>query len=133
SEPKSEEYGALTATVRRYADVTRLFGVNAGSFMPAPKVDSAVVRISPHKEKTYSVYDENIMTKVIRGAFAQRRKNLANSLVTEFSDIGKKQLEEILLSCGFKSGVRGEELDTDGYANIANAIYTCRKGLKNDK
>ena len=116
-----ETYGALTAAVSYYASVKKLFDVPAGCFMPKPKVDSAVIKLTLYKEPLVAV-NEDTFFKVIKGAFAQRRKTLVNSLSTVMGHIPKTTLAEIITSCGFAEGVRGETLDITAFAKIANAI-----------
>jgi 16S rRNA (adenine1518-N6/adenine1519-N6)-dimethyltransferase len=116
------DYGAVTASVNRYGSVSRLFNVSAGSFVPAPKVDSAVIKIQVDKERKYTVIDENMMTRVIRGAFAQRRKTLVNSLSSEFSELGKDELTEAVVKCGYRADIRGEKLDIPDFAKLSDAI-----------
>ena len=120
--PGTPDYGALTASVNRYGTAERLFDVSSGSFLPAPKVDSAVVRIVPYREKPYSVNSERTLGRVIRGGFAQRRKNLANSLSSEFREIKKEDLIRLLSGLGFGAGVRGEELGIKEFALVSDAI-----------
>lgn len=117
----SETYGALTAAVSYYATVKKLFDVPAGCFMPKPKVDSAVVKLSLYEMPPVDCNEETLF-KVIKGAFAQRRKTLVNSLSTVISHIPKSALAEIIVSCGYPETVRGETIDLVGYAKIANAI-----------
>lgn len=116
-----ETYGALTAAVSYYASVKKLFDVPAGCFMPKPKVDSAVVKLTLYKEPPVNCNEETLF-KVIKGAFAQRRKTLVNSLSTVIGHIPKSELATIITSCGFAEGVRGETLDIAAFAKIANAI-----------
>ena len=116
-----ETYGALTAAVSYYASVKKLFDVPAGCFMPKPKVDSAVVKLTLYKEPPVDCNEETLF-KVIKGAFAQRRKTLVNSLSTVIGHIPKAELATIITSCGFAEGVRGETLDIAAFAKIANAI-----------
>ncbi len=123
AKPGQTEYGAITASVMRYGTVTKLFNVSAGNFLPAPKVDSAVIRIAIYKVPIYLVKSEKIMSRCIRGAFAQRRKTLVNSLSSEFHELRKVKLTEILESCGYSGGMRGEQLGTSDFAVISNQIY----------
>lgn len=116
-----ETYGALTAAVSYYAAVKKLFDVPAGCFMPKPKVDSAVVKLTLYQEPPVDCNEETLF-KVIKGAFAQRRKTLVNSLSTVIGHIPKSTLAAIITSCGFVEGVRGETLDIAAFAKIANAI-----------
>ena len=118
----SKEYGSITASVAWYGKAEKLFNVSAGSFMPAPKIDSTVMKITLHQSPPYEVSDEAILRRVIRGAFAQRRKTLANSLSGEFSHIGKQRITEIITACGFDENIRGERLDIADMVKIANEI-----------
>ena len=123
AKPGDSDYGSVTASVARYGKASRLFNVSAGSFVPAPKVDSAVIRIEVDKERKYSVKDEKTMTRVIRGAFAQRRKTLVNSLSSEFSELNKEELTEAIVSASFTPDIRGDKLGITEFALIADAIY----------
>ncbi len=123
AKPGDSDYGSVTASVARYGKASRLFNVSAGSFVPAPKVDSAVIRIEVDKERKYFVNDEKTMTRVIRGAFAQRRKTLVNSLSSEFSELNKEELTEAVVSASFTPDIRGEKLGITEFALIADAIY----------
>ncbi len=122
SKPKDPDYGAITAAIARYGNARKLFNVPAGCFMPAPKVESAVLQIIPHNEKPYTVKSEEMLTKVIRAAFSQRRKTLVNTLSGSFQKVGKEQLREIVLSCGFYETVRGEELGIKEFALLADRL-----------
>ena len=117
-----KEYGAITASVAWYGKAEKLFNVSAGSFMPAPKIDSTVMKITLHQSPPYDVKNEAILHRVIRGAFAQRRKTLANSLSSEFSHLGKQKITEIITSCGFDENIRGERLSIADMVKIANEI-----------
>lgn len=122
AKPGDADYGAVTASVSRYGRVSRLFTVSAGSFIPAPKVDSAVIRISLDPVRSYTVKDEAMMTRVIRGAFAQRRKTLVNSLASEIGELTKEALAEAVIACGFSADVRGERLGVPDFARLSDAI-----------
>lgn len=114
------EYGAITASLAYYGKVERLFNVPAGCFVPAPKVDSTVVRIVLHKTPPVEVKDEQLLFKVIRGAFAQRRKTLANSLRTEFP---KEAISSAIEKAGLPADIRGERLTLEDFARLADALY----------
>ncbi len=123
SKPGDSDYGAITAAIARYGTARRLFNVPSGCFMPAPKVDSAVLQIIPHEVKPYEVKSEEMLTKVIRAAFAQRRKTLLNSLSGSFPKTDKQDLKNIIISCGFSETVRGEQLGIPEFAKIADMLY----------
>lgn len=116
------EYGAITATLSYYGSVKRLFTVHAGSFMPAPKVDSAVVQIELYKEPPVKVSSEKILFNVIKAAFGQRRKTLVNALSGAFPKYSKAELAEMVVACGFSATVRGEVLAIEDFAKIAERL-----------
>ena len=115
------EYGAITASIAYYGEVERLFTVPAGCFMPAPKVESAVVRIRLHREPPVSVRSEEMLFRTIRGAFAQRRKTLANSLTAEFP-IGREAIAAAIAAAELPTSVRGERLALADFARLADAL-----------
>ena len=118
----SKEYGAITAVLNYYGEAEKLFKVSAGNFLPAPKVDSTVVRIRLHKQKPVVPRDEAIMFRVIRAAFEQRRKTLTNALSAVFSDIPKETLTEMVVACGHRADIRGERLDIAAFAALSDRI-----------
>ena len=118
----SKEYGAITAVLNYYGEAEKLFKVSAGNFLPAPKVDSTVVRIRLHKQKPVVPRDEAIMFRVIRAAFEQRRKTLPNALSAVFSDIPKETLTEMVVACGHRADIRGERLDIAAFAALSDRI-----------
>jgi len=121
--PGSKSFGAVTAAINYYAEVKKLFIVKAGSFDPKPKVDSAVIRFDVYKEPPVKVKDESLFFAVIRAAFSQRRKTLANSLHSAFSEkYSKEEISKILVSCGVDQNVRPENLGIEQFAKIANLL-----------
>ena len=78
--PGTKDYGALSLAVQFYADAQIVLKVPASCFMPRPNVDSAVIKLVRHEDAPVKVKDEQFMFRVIRAAFNQRRKTLANSL-----------------------------------------------------
>ncbi len=120
AEMGERECGAITAAVRYYCKPERLFKVARGSFMPAPNVDSAVIKLTILDEKP-KVEDEKLFFRIIRSAFSQRRKQLANPVSAELK-IPKAEMTELLESCGIKSTARAEELKMEDYVRLYNAI-----------
>lgn len=124
----SKDYGAITAVLGYYGEAERLFRVPAGRFMPAPKVDSAVVRIRLWRERPVVPRDEKLFFDTIRYAFEQRRKTLANALSAGFSDIPKDVLTGMIVDCGHRADIRGERLDTAAFAALSDRIGEWKKG-----
>lgn len=114
--------GAVTVAVNYYSTPKLLFKVGRGSFMPSPNVDSAVIRLDVSRDKKYSVSDEKLFFKIVRAAFAQRRKQLLNPLSSALG-MGKAELSDILVSCGIKTTARPEELKMQDFVNLCEAIY----------
>ena len=118
----SKDYGAITAVLGYYGRAEKLFRVPAEEFVPAPKVDSAVVRIDLYEEKPNRPENEAMFFRTIKAAFEQRRKTLPNSLMTGFSDLGKEKITEIIVSCGHPANVRGEKLSTADFVKLSDAL-----------
>lgn len=129
--PGTPDYGAITAVLAYYGRCERLFTVPSGCFVPAPKVDSAVVRLNLYKTPEISVADPDELFRVIRGAFAQRRKTLPNSLMTEYSALGRDVIYDAVTSAGFALSVRGEALSCADFARIAD-YFTSIKAQKGE-
>lgn len=121
AEVGSRQSGAVTVSVNYYAVPELLFGVSAGSFMPAPKVDSAVIRLNVLPEPQIKVDNEKRFFEVVRAAFSQRRKILANSLSSGLS-IEKSKIFEILAECGIDENIRAEKLTLQNFADITNKL-----------
>ena len=117
-----KDYGAITAVLSYYGEAEKLFVVPADKFIPAPKVDSAVIRIRLYKERPYHPKDEALMFRTIKAAFAQRRKTLSNALSAGFSELTKEQINDIIASCGHEPTVRGERLDIAQFIELSDRI-----------
>ena len=116
----SRESGAVTVSVNYYAEPELLFGVSAGSFMPAPKVDSAVLRLKIRKEPPVKT-DEAAFFKVIKAAFSQRRKVISNSLSAGLG-LDKATISDMLANANVAANARAEQLSLEDFAAIANQI-----------
>ena len=117
-----KDYGAITAVLSYYGEAEKLFVVPADKFIPAPKVDSAVIRIRLYKERPYHPKNEALMFRTIKAAFAQRRKTLSNALSAGFSELTKEQINEIIAACGHEPTVRGERLDIAQFVELSDKI-----------
>ena len=116
----SRESGAVTVSVNYYAEPSLQFYVSAGSFMPAPKVDSAVIRLDIRKEPPVGA-DEKKFFAVVRAAFSQRRKVISNSLSSGLS-VGKEEILRILEKSGVPANARAEKLSLEDFAAIADNL-----------
>lgn len=122
AKPSTKAYGALTILCQFYTDPEIIKIVPAGLFMPPPNVDSAVLRMRFLDEPRVKVKDRELFFKTVKAAFSQRRKTLLNCLASGFG-IGKDVLSEIMSDAGIESGRRGETLDMDEFAALADSIY----------
>ena len=121
AKPGSSDYGAITAVLGFYGTVRKLFKVTAGSFVPAPKVDSAVVRIDLYDEPKYKPKDEKLFRSLIRAAFEMRRKTLQNAISAKLS-IPKESVLLALRELGLHESVRGERLSTEEFVKLSDIL-----------
>lgn len=118
--PGSKDYGALSVAVQYRCSVERVLQVRAGAFLPPPEVDSAVVRLRVRGEPPVAVRDEQMFFRVVRAAFATRRKTLANAL-TGGLEWSKELCAAVLARAGVDGGRRGETLSLQEFAAVADA------------
>lgn len=112
--------GAVTVAVNYYAEPKQLFTVSAGSFMPAPKVDSAVIRLDVLEQPPVQT-DHDKFFAVVKAAFSQRRKVIANSLSSGLS-IGKERAVAMLEAADVPPNARAEQLSLQDFARIADQL-----------
>lgn len=117
--PDADAYGALGVMVQTYADVRRVVLAPSRAFLPAPKVDSSVVQITPLPAGTLraEIHDEKLYSVVVHAAFGQRRKTLRNALRSRFSDDVTLAVCEAV---GIDAGRRGETLSIPEFARLTN-------------
>ncbi len=119
----SSDYGAITAVLSYYGEAEKLFTVPASRFLPAPKVNSAVVRIRLHKEKPIVPKSEEILFRTIKAAFGQRRKTLCNALGAGFGELSKDELASAIANIGLDANIRGERLDLSAFAALSDVLF----------
>lgn len=115
-------YGAITAVLSYYGEAEQLFTVPADRFVPAPKVNSSVVRIRLYKDKPCKMNNEALFFRTIKAAFEQRRKTLANALSAGFPEFSKEQILEMIRSCDLPEDIRGERLNIDQFAALSDRL-----------
>lgn len=113
--PGSGAYGRLSVMVQYHCAATRLFTIGPGAFTPPPRVDSAVVRLTPYAAPPVAVADEAQFARLVTLAFSQRRKTLRNSVKTLLSDAD-------ITGCGIDGQRRAETLSLAEFAALANAV-----------
>ena len=120
--PGTAAYSAFTIYVQYHAAAEILFDVPADCFIPQPKVDSAVLRLTPLKEPAVKTQDEKLFFALVRAAFNMRRKTLVNALGPVLStSMGKEEITELVQSVGLDARVRGERLSLQDFARLADA------------
>ncbi len=113
--------GAVTVAVDYYAEARKLFDVSSGSFMPAPKVDSSVIRLDIREKPGIEVSDEKLFFSMVHAAFGQRRKTASNS-ISSGTGIPKAVVAEAIERCGFPPSVRAESMTAEQLAALCEAL-----------
>jgi 16S rRNA (adenine1518-N6/adenine1519-N6)-dimethyltransferase len=120
---KGKAYGVLSVAVQYYGQVSIDRIVPPTSFMPSPKVHSAVVKIDVYEKPQISLKSKETFFKIVKSAFNQRRKTIVNSLsASPFFDGSKEYIKEVLTQCEIDLLARPETLSIDDFANISNNI-----------
>ena len=117
----SRQAGAVTAAVRLRGDAEQLFGVPRDAFFPAPKVDSAVIRITPYDTPPCTPEKLHQVLKIVKAGFAQRRKTAANALSAGLG-ISREQVTATLAACGQDANVRFEQLNQETLLMLADSL-----------
>lgn len=125
--PGTKDYGALSLAVQYYAVPYIIANVPPNCFMPRPNVGSAVIRLTAHKEPPVSVKDEELMFRLIRASFNQRRKTLQNGLVNSSElSFSKEEVISAIERAGFSPTIRGEALTLEQFAKLADCFVSER-------
>ncbi|MCX4303406.1 MAG: 16S rRNA (adenine(1518)-N(6)/adenine(1519)-N(6))-dimethyltransferase RsmA [Clostridia bacterium] len=120
--PGGKESGAITYSINYFADSEIVINVPNTSFIPAPEVNSAVIKLTLLKEPRVKVIDEPTLFKVIKIAFMQKRKTLANSLYNGKILEDKEKVEEMLEKLNIDLKIRAEKLTLEQFAQIADYV-----------
>lgn len=117
----TRDMGAVTVAINYFSTPKILFNVSRGSFMPAPNVDSCVVRFDINKQTPEGVTDEKFFFRTARGAFSQRRKTLANS-VSSAMKIDKQTVVKAIEQSGLDPNVRPEKLSMSEFITFSENL-----------
>ncbi|MCD7903174.1 MAG: 16S rRNA (adenine(1518)-N(6)/adenine(1519)-N(6))-dimethyltransferase RsmA [Oscillospiraceae bacterium] len=115
------DYGAFTVLMQWHTVPELLFDVAPGSFIPAPKVTSSVIRLTRRPAPPVQVADEKRMFALVRAAFNQRRKTLCNAMMHGLG-LTREQAEAALAACGLDARIRGEALSIAQFAALSDRI-----------
>lgn len=121
AEPGNKLAGAITYSVKYYCDTEEIIEVSNDSFIPAPEVDSEVIKLILRKDPPVKVENEENFFKLIKASFMQRRKTFLNG-VSNSGLIEKQKIKDILNELEIEENVRGENLTLEQFAEIANRM-----------
>ncbi len=126
--PGGKDYGALTAAVQFYTEPHIICRAEPHCFMPQPKVASTVIRLDVAERPTVEVGNKELMFKIIKSAFGQRRKTLLNALShSPYVNLGKETVTECIAAVGLRSDIRGEKLSLAEFAALTDKIEEVAK------
>jgi len=123
ADPGSRDFGRLSVACQLYGHPELVRKVPPGVFLPPPKVDSALVRWNIYEEPSFPVPDRSFALKVVKAAFGQRRKKLANSLTAGLSGWSKTQIINILSEMDIPENTRAEQLSVEQFALLATRLH----------
>ncbi|WEV60542.1 16S rRNA (adenine(1518)-N(6)/adenine(1519)-N(6))-dimethyltransferase RsmA [Streptococcaceae bacterium ESL0729] len=125
AKPNTKAYGSLSIAVQYYMEASVAFIVPRTVFIPAPNVDSAILKMVRRPEPLVKVDDETFFFRVTKLAFTHRRKTLWNNLLASFgkNDEIKEKLTLALEDADIKPTIRGEALSIEDFARLANSLY----------
>ena len=122
AKPGDKLSGSITYSVDYYAEAEKIVFVDKSSFIPAPEVDSEVIKLQIREEPKVHVENEELFFKVIKASFMQRRKTLLNGLSNSGIIKDKESLKKILQKLGLSVDIRGEKLTIEQFAELSNLI-----------
>ena len=131
AKPSTKSYGSLTIAVQYYTYAKVVMSVPKTVFNPQPNVDSSILQLELREKPAVEVEDEDFFFGVVKASFAQRRKTLRNNLTNYFKEgFDKTRINEVLERIGIDGTRRGESLDINEFAVVADAFY---KEIKNER
>ncbi|MBU5242571.1 16S rRNA (adenine(1518)-N(6)/adenine(1519)-N(6))-dimethyltransferase RsmA [Lactococcus lactis] len=125
--PKTKDYGSLSIAVQYYMEASVSFIVPRTVFIPAPNVDSAILKMVRREEPLVEVEDEEWFFKTMHSSFVHRRKTLMNNLQAAFGKESKPEIEKLLAQAEISPTIRGEALSIEEFAKLADALLPLKK------
>jgi 16S rRNA (adenine1518-N6/adenine1519-N6)-dimethyltransferase len=122
AQPGTKAYGALSIAVQLYMEAQVAFDVSRNVFMPAPNVDSAILKMTRRPQPLIELKDEDFFFRIVKIAFAHRRKTLMNNLMQGFGKDRKVQIERLLQQAEISPTVRAETLSIAEFGKLADAL-----------
>lgn len=125
--PKTKAYGSLSIAVQYYMEASVAFIVPRTVFIPAPNVDSAILKMVRREAPMVEVEDEEWFFKTMHSSFVHRRKTLMNNLQAAFGKESKPEIEKLLAQAEISPTIRGEALSIEEFAKLADALLPLKK------
>ena len=125
--PKTKAYGSLSIAVQYYMEASVAFIVPRTVFIPAPNVDSAILKMVRRETPLVEVEDEEWFFKTMHSSFVHRRKTLMNNLQAAFGKESKPEIEKLLAQAEISPTIRGEALSIEEFAKLADALLPLKK------
>lgn len=125
--PKTKAYGSLSNAVQYYMEASVAFIVPRTVFIPAPNVDSAILKMVRREAPLVEVEDEEWFFKTMHSSFVHRRKTLMNNLQAAFGKESKPEIEKLLAQAEISPTIRGEALSIEEFAKLADALLPLKK------
>jgi 16S rRNA (adenine1518-N6/adenine1519-N6)-dimethyltransferase len=127
SPPGSKVYGSISCYVQYFTEPRRMFRIKNNCFFPKPQVDSCLLHLRILDRPSVKVRNEELMFRIIRKAFSERRKKALNPLSDKgFMDISREKWEKIFVFCGIDPSARAEAISLEGYARLSDAAEDLR-------
>ncbi len=126
AQPNSKAYGSLSIAVQYYMDAQVAFIVPRTVFIPAPNVDSAILRMVRREKPLVEVQDEDWFFKIMHSSFVHRRKTLMNNMQAEFGKEAKPEIEKLLLAADISPSIRAEALSIPDFAKLSDALISLK-------
>ena len=121
AKPGSRECGAITLSIHYYCEPELLFKVSRGSFLPAPKVDSAVIKLNIREKPPVEPKNKELFFKLIKAAFMQRRKTAVNSVAAGLSK-NKAEIIEAFKKAAIEENIRAEKMTLQNFSDLSDAL-----------
>ena len=121
--PGSKDYNALSIAVQYYTEAKIALNVPKTVFIPAPNVDSSVVKLTKREQPAVAVENEDFFLEIVHAAFKQRRKTIQNNLNQHFNDLAKEDVTKLLEEAGIVPSRRGETLTIEEFGHLSNVFY----------
>ena len=125
--PKTKAYGSLSIAVQYYMEASVAFIVPRTVFIPAPNVDSAILKMVRREEPLVEVEDEEWFFKTMHSSFVHRHKTLMNNMQAAFGKDSKPEIEKLLAQAEISPTIRGEALSIEEFAKLADALLPLKK------